>query len=63
MLGYEPVNVFTGAVHSPARPFLTCLKVLIKMLANDLVSHSTARAVAFTFRLHMFGNDLAPYPT
>jgi hypothetical protein len=31
------------------------------MLANDLVSHCTARAVAFTFRLHMafiFGNGL-----
>ena len=33
------------------------------MLANDLVTPCTARAVAFACRLHSIGNGLAPYPT
>ena len=58
-----PFNLSADHFRTPLwctfRPFPDVCKVLRWIVANDLIPPCTARAVAFAFRLHMFGNDLA----
>ena len=61
-----PFNLSADHFRTPLwctfRPFPDVCKVLRWIVANDLITPCTARAVGFTFRSHKFDNDLAPCP-